>query len=109
APPEGPPGATDRHPEPSPVGGHVAAGVGLGLLGLVAGLIVAFSGVNLGTVGFPAWITTLTGFSLVTAVGVVLTVLRRTRRTGAGYLIVVAASWIVIIGPCVTLQYAFHA
>ena len=38
-----------------------------------------------------------------------MTVLRRTRRTGAGYLIVVAASWIVIIGPCVALQYAFHA
>jgi len=83
--------------KPSRAGGHMGAGAGFGCLGLIVAVFLA--GTLAGAAG-NGWVPVLLAVAAVTIAGVALMIPKRTRRVGLGFTIVVAAFWIVIIGPC---------
>ena len=80
-------------------GGGLAAGVGIGCGAFVAGalVILATLGMVASTVGF-FW-----PFILIAIIAIVMMFFRRTRPIATGMLIVTAAMWIIVIGPCLAL------
>jgi len=96
--PIGPPTAMTPPPETKDgpgVGAGVATGCGLQVLAFVlffatAGLMLSFYGA-------------LWPFILVTVGSAVLMLSKRWRRFATGALIVCAATWIIVIGPCIAM------
>ena len=87
-----PPKAKDGRPG---VGPGVATGCGLQVLAVV--LFFATAGLVAGVFG------ALWPFILVTVGAALLMISKRWRRFATGVLIVSAAAWIVVIGPCIAL------
>ncbi|QIM17028.1 hypothetical protein G7067_12440 [Leucobacter insecticola] len=79
-------------------GGSIWGGVGIGCGSYVFVLLIGF--VLLGSgVYFSGNVFLLLLFSPL-AIGILLAVLPRTRRLGIGALILTAAAWLILIGPC---------
>ncbi len=106
-PPEEPPGPGPQPSEERPPpdlpreGGSLWGGIGIGcgvyvLLGMLmlplisAGLFAGFGGLIL-------------YFLIPAIIGVVVAASERARRVGLGMLIAAAATWLVVIGPCMGL------
>lgn len=97
--PTGPYGA-----RPSPRvegGGSLGAGIGIGCGGAVVAVLAGLWLVS--AVLYAGWTFALPALVLL-AVSIILFVNLRTRRLGLGMLIVVAASFLVVIGPCTVLM-----
>ena len=87
----------DKKPESAGpgVGVGIATGVGLQFLGLIAFQSTALA--------IPYPLLKLWPFILITVLAVVLLFSKRWRPFAAGVIIVAAATWIVVIGPCYEL------
>lgn len=91
-PPPAEPGAKDDRPG---VGPGVATGCGLQVLAVIVFFLT--SGYVGGILGI------LWPFILITVAAALLMISKRWRRFATGALIVSAAMWIVVIGPCIAL------
>ncbi|WP_045274028.1 hypothetical protein, partial [Microbacterium terrae] len=96
---EEPPGA----PQPSP-GGHgslwLGIGIGVAAFLLVWALSLLVGGTDMYWIPIMAWL----GMPpLLLIAGIILAVIPRTRRTGAGILIAVGAGVLIVGGVCVAL------
>lgn len=114
-PPQGPPyptppypGAPGISPEPAgyaqpaeprrlSFGAGVGIGTGIGCGAYVLAGLLAIALISVGLIGF------LAPFVIIAVVGVALMFSARTRPIGTGILIVTAAAWILVLGPCVAL------
>jgi hypothetical protein len=83
------------------VGAGVATGCGLQVLAII--LFFATSALMFSFLG------ALWPFILVTVGSALLMLSRRWRRFATGALIVCAATWIVVIGPCIALLGGFSS
>ncbi|MEV8025859.1 hypothetical protein [Microbacterium sp. NPDC080220] len=102
------PGAPGISPEPAgyaqpagprrlSFGAGVGIGTGIGCGAYVLGGLLAIALISVGLIGF------LAPFVIIAVVGVALMFSARTRPIGTGILIVTAAAWILVLGPCVAL------
>lgn len=78
-------------------GAGVGIGTGIGCGAYVLGGLLAIALISTGLVGF------LAPFVIIAIVGVALMFSARTRPIGTGILIITAAAWILVLGPCVAL------
>ncbi|MDT3315897.1 hypothetical protein Q9S71_03580 [Microbacterium sp. KSW4-11] len=78
-------------------GAGVGIGTGIGCGAYVLGGLLAIALISTGLVGF------LAPFVIIAIVGAALMFSARTRPIGTGILIVTAAAWILVLGPCVAL------
>ena len=86
----------EKEPGPPPgVGAGIATGFGLQFLGLILFQSTALA--------IPYPLLKLWPFILITVLAVLLLFSKKWRRFAAGVLIVSAAIWIVVIGPCYPL------
>lgn len=90
-PPEAPPAAEVGRPG---VGAGVATGCGLQVLGVIAFFL---------SLGVATFYGALWPFIVITVAAAALMFSRRWRRFATGVLIVSAATWIIVIGPCIAL------
>ncbi|MFJ6678269.1 hypothetical protein ACIQLK_03965 [Microbacterium sp. NPDC091382] len=72
-------------------------GAGIGCGAYVLGGLLAIGLISVGLIGF------LAPFVIIAVVGIALMFSARTRGIGTGILIVTAAAWILVLGPCVAL------
>ena len=90
----------------------LGAGVGIGFAALFVAVLLLFltlaasyslyeMGLDLGVWAF------LWPFILIVIVGVVLMFSQKWRRFATGYLIVAAAFWLIVLGPCIALLSGF--
>ncbi|MBL5974072.1 MAG: hypothetical protein D3X82_10015 [Candidatus Leucobacter sulfamidivorax] len=89
---------TPRDPRP---GGSIWGGVGIG-----CGAYVLFGALMLPLIGaglFAGFGGLILYFLVPAIVGVFVALSERARRIGLGMLIAAAASWLVVIGPCMGL------
>jgi len=86
----------EKEPGPPPgVGAGIATGVGLQFLGLIVFQSTALA--------IPYPLLKLWPFILITVLAALLLFSKRWRRFATGILIVSAAIWIIVIGPCYPL------
>ncbi len=90
----------------------LGAGVGIGFAALFAGvLLLLFGSPVLGWLYQVGWDVGIWGFLwpfiLIVTVGVVLMFSQKWRRFATGYLIVAAAFWLIVLGPCIALISGF--
>ena len=86
----------EKEPGPPPgIGAGIATGIGLQFLGLIM-----FQGTAL---AIPYPLLKLWPFILITLLAAALLISKRWRLFAAGVIIVAAATWIVVIGPCYEL------
>ncbi|MFI8633334.1 hypothetical protein ACIGEP_12135 [Microbacterium sp. NPDC077663] len=95
--PEPPGYAQAAGPRPRSFGAGVGIGTGIGCGAYVLGGLLAIALISTGLVGF------LIPFVIIAVVGIALMFSARTRPIGTGILIVTAAAWILVLGPCVAL------
>lgn len=95
--PEPPGYAQAAGPRPRSFGAGVGIGTGIGCGAYVLGGLLAIALISTGLVGF------LIPFVIIAVVGIALMFSARTRPFGTGILIVTAAAWILVLGPCVAL------
>ena len=98
APPSDGPGSAGQYTRPG-VGAGVATGCGLQVLAFILFFLTA--GLMLNAFG------ALWPFILVTVGSALLMLSHRWRRFATGALIVCAATWIIVIGPCIALLGGF--
>lgn len=104
-------GATGDHEATSPdgagapahrtmsIGAGIGVGVGLFFLSCVAAFIVVAA--MLGSSGLGPTYALIGVFLVVPVIAVVMLFFPRLRRGGTGILIVFAAGWLVVVGPCI--------
>lgn len=90
----------------------LGAGVGIGFAALfVAVLLLIFGSPVVGWLYELGWDIGIFGFLwpfiLIVVVGVVLMFSQKWRRFATGYLIVTAAFWLIVLGPCIALLSGF--
>ena len=90
----------------------LGAGVGIGFAALFVGvLLLLFGSPVLGWLYDLGWDVGIWGFLwpfiLIVIVGVVLMFSQKWRRFATGYLIVAAAFWLIVLGPCIALLSGF--
>ena len=90
----------------------LGAGVGIGFAALFVGvLLLIFGSPVLGWLYDLGWDVGVWGFLwpfiLIVIVGVVLMFSQKWRRFATGYLIVTAAFWLIVLGPCIALLSGF--
>ncbi|MEW2012647.1 MULTISPECIES: hypothetical protein [Microbacterium] len=95
--PEPPGYAQAAGPRPRSFGAGVGIGTGIGCGAYVLGGLLAIALISTGLVGF------LIPFVIIAIVGAALMFSARTRPIGTGILIVTAAAWILVLGPCIAL------
>lgn len=88
-----------REPSPQPVA-EGSFGKGMGVAALVVGLQALFSllfffGSSLEGLQF-----TVISFFVTLGIGLYYAIRKRSRLTGIGFLIVLACTWLVFLGPC---------
>jgi hypothetical protein len=97
---------------PPPRRPSLGAGVGIGFAALFVGvLLLIFGSPVLGWLYELGWDVGIWGFLwpfiLIVLVGVVLMFSQKWRRFATGYLIVAAAFWLIVLGPCIALLSGF--
>jgi hypothetical protein len=106
--PEIPPGATPppipAPPVEKPEGGSIWGGVGLGCGGYILLVALIFVPEVWGFLFSGSGPTLLIYLAIPVAIGLVLLAIPDVRRLGAGVLIAAAASWLIVIGPCIALS-----
>lgn len=95
--PEPPGYAQPAGPRPRSFGAGVGIGTGIGCGAYVLAGLLAIALISVGLIGF------LIPFVIIAVVGIALMFSPRTRPIGTGILIVTAAAWILVLGPCVAL------
>ena|SRR5690606_2286581 len=97
-------------PAPARKGLSFGAGLGIGLaIGVVAhilGIVAMFASLNILN-GNGGVLTLLWPFLLIAVAAIVMMFFRPTRSYATGILIISAAMWLVIIGPCIVLLGGF--
>jgi hypothetical protein len=85
-------------------GAKIGIGSGIGCLSYVVALVLFISAMSaFSQAGTAAYFVI---FGLPVLVGVALLFAPRTRGFGVGILIVAAASWLVVLGPCSALLFS---
>ncbi len=87
-------------PEPAKTGPGVWAGVGTGCGLQILGVLIFLALIGTGTSLF-GW---LWPFIAIPAAAAVLLIFKNLRRFATGILIVSAAMWIIVLGPCLALM-----
>ena len=90
----------------------LGAGVGIGFAALFVGvLLLLFGSPVMGWLYDLGWDVGIWGFLwpfiLIVIVGVALMFSQKWRRFATGYLIVAAAFWLIVLGPCIALLSGF--
>lgn len=95
--------AMPRPPVPAPrTGPGIGTGIGLGCGAHVLGVLFMLGALG-AMLPFGGMFGILWPFVLIAVVSLGLLIPERTRRVGAGMTIIAAATWIVLIGPCLAI------
>lgn len=86
----------------------IGTGTGINVLAHGLGFFLMILTVNDITDGDPGLLAYLWPYLTIGVVGIVMMFFAKTRSIGTGILIVSAALWLIIIGPCVALLTGLH-
>ncbi|MGW9631792.1 hypothetical protein ACWGST_13905 [Agromyces sp. NPDC055520] len=88
--------------QPAPTGLSKGAGIGVGV-GIGCGAHIIGFGLMFVAIGSATIFGWLWPYIVIAVTAIVLMFFQRTRSIATGMLIIVAAAWIIVLGPCIAL------